>query len=176
MPSDRGLFTPEMAQAERELDARIDHAMSVMSRVRAKVDEFEQKVGEPERPTDDQVERIKNFVVGHAKTAEWQLVIDRINRGQLTWRQVVEGLAYGNLDSEVSAAFRSLSRVPPASMEKLVEIGVFPRELPAEAPAEDEAADEAAEPRAPRRRPRPVRDEEEVFDDPLGWQQPDSWR
>lgn len=169
--SDNGLFTPEMEQAERELDARIDYAMSVAAEVQAKVDEFEQKLGEPELPSDEEVERIKTYVLGHARTDEWQKVIDRIDRGELTWRQVVDGLATGSLDRRVAAAFESLSTVPPASMEKLIEIGVFPAELPDKAPAGDEA--DGDKPEAPdggaNRNSRAAQGEEEWFDeDPLG--------
>lgn len=138
-----GFFTPEMDQAERELDARIDYAMSQARDVQAKVDEFEQKLAEDsEPPSDEEVDRIKKFVLGHARTDEWQLVIDRIDRGELTWRQVVEGLATGRLDRGVSAAFESLSKVPPASLEELIEIGVFPVQLPGEPAAEDEAGED----------------------------------
>jgi hypothetical protein len=139
---DSHLYTPEMVQAERELDGRIDHALSVAAEVQAKVDEFERHVGEPEPPTDAEVDRIRAFVLGHARTDEWQPVLDRINRGELTWRQVVEGLATGHTEPAVAAAFDSLSTVPPASFEKLVEIGIFPASLPDEAPEEEAAVTE----------------------------------
>lgn len=138
--SDSDLYTPEMTQAERELDGRIDHALGVAAEVESTVEEFERRVGPPEPPTDTEVERIKVFVLGHARTDEWQPVLDRINRGELTWRQVVEGLATGHADRSVAAAFDSLSTVPPASFEKLVEIGLFPASLPADAPSEEDVA------------------------------------
>lgn len=134
--SDSDLYTPEMVQAERELDGRIGHALDVAAEVEAKVEEFERQVGPPEPPTDAEVERIKAYVLGHARTDEWQPVLDRVNRGELTWRQVVEGLATGHTDPTVAAAFDSLSKVPPASFEKLVEIGIFPASLPDDTPEE----------------------------------------
>jgi hypothetical protein len=145
MRSDYELYTPEMAHAERELDARIDHALGVVAEAEAKFEEFDQKMGTPEPPSDEDVERIKNYVTGHARTVEWQQVIERINRGQLTWHEVVEGLVNQTLDNEVSAAFQSLTRVPPASLETLIAIGVFPAEPPDEAEASDEEPDTAAE-------------------------------
>jgi hypothetical protein len=132
MRSDHDLFTPEMDQAERELDARIDYAMSVAREVQAKSDELEQAMRDREPPSDEDVERIRTYVLGHATTDEWTQVVDRINRGELTWRQVVEGLVTGHLDRGVAAAFASLSTVPPASMAKLIEIGVFPDTAPAD--------------------------------------------
>jgi hypothetical protein len=142
---DSDFYTPEMDQAERELDARIDYALDVAGDVRAQVEEFERKLdAEEEPPSDEDVERIKNFVLGHARTEEWQRVIEMINRGDLSWREVVDSFAAGRLDHRVAAAFASLSRVPPASMEKLVEIGVFPASLPEDTPAApaDDAEDE----------------------------------
>jgi len=141
---DGGWSTPEMQQAERELDARIDYAMSVRQEVRAKADELEQRSQAQPPPSDEDVERIKNFVLGHARTEEWQRVIDRIDRGELSWRQVVDGLANGTLDHRAAAAFASLSRVPPASMEKLIEIGVVPAPAPDDAPTADKDGDEPA--------------------------------
>lgn len=167
--TDDGWSTPEMQQAERELDARIDYAMSVATEVREKADELERWVEAQEPPSDEDVERIKNFVLGHARTDEWQRVIDRIDRGELTWRQVVEGLASGTLDHRVAAAFESLSRVPPANLEKLIEIGVFPAQLPDEAPTDDKANDESAPRRGGADHPSAGgQDDEEWYDeDPL---------
>jgi hypothetical protein len=141
MRSDYGLYTPEMEHAERELDARIDHALGVLTEVETKVEEFDRKLGPPEPPSDEDIERITNYVTGHARTAEWQHVIERIDRGQLTWREVVEGFVDQTLDPDVGAAFTSLTRVPPASPEKLVEIGVLPADLLDDAETSDDERD-----------------------------------
>lgn len=139
-------FAPEMEQAERELDARIDYALKTAREAEAQAAELEAKLAEDqEPPTDEQVERIKTYVLGHARTPEWEPVLERIERGHLTWRQIVDGLANGGLDREVAAAFDSMAHVPPASLEKLIEIGVFPADLPSEKPAEDEPEDEEPE-------------------------------
>jgi len=148
------MHTPEMTQAERELDGRIDHALGVAGRLRARLDEIRQKTA-PATPSDEDVERIKAFVLGHARTDEWQPVLDRIDRGELTWRAVAEGLMCGNADRGVAAAFEALRNTPPASVEKLVEIGVFPARLPDEPPAD------------PVRTPPVHQDEDEFFDNPL---------
>lgn len=137
MRSDHDLFTPEMDQAERELDARIDYALGVAREVQAKSDRLEQTMRDQEPPSNEDVERIRTYILGHAMTGEWKQVVDRINAGELTWRQVVEGLLTGNLDRSVAAAFASLSTVPPASLEKLTEIGVFPAERPDTPPTDD---------------------------------------
>jgi hypothetical protein len=159
--SHRDLYTPEMEHAERDLDARIDHALGVVREIEAKVDEFDRKLGPPEPPSDEDVERIKNFVTGHARTTEWRAVIERIDRGHLTWREVVEGFVHQTLDRDVSAAFRSLTRVPPASVEKLMEIGVFPADMLDGAEPDDEPDDTAGQ-------DADDLEDEDWFGDPLG--------
>ncbi len=143
------MYTPEMTQAERELDGRVEYALRVAGRVREQVASLDRK---PVAVTDEDVERVRAFVLGHARTDEWQPVLDRIDRGELTWRQVVEGLAHGGADRETAAAFEALRNTPPPSVAKLVEIGVFPAHLPAPQPEE-----------APHQ---PV-DEDEFFANPL---------
>jgi hypothetical protein len=159
------MYTPEMEHAEREMDARADYALSVGRRVQEQTERLEQKLGPPEPPTDEDVARIREFVLGHAMTEQWRLVVERINRGELTWRGIVEGLVYGNLDRGVSAAFASLSRVPPVSMEELVRTGVLPADqLPG--PATEEKKE--TPPPANRRRPRPDDDDQWFDEDPIG--------
>ncbi len=169
--SDRALYTPEMEHAEREMDARADYALSVGRRVQEQTEKLSDKLGPPEPPTDEDVERIRKFVLGHAMTEQWRQVVERINRGELTWRGIVEGLAYGTLDRGVSAAFASLSRVPAVSMEELVQSGVFPADQlprPDSEDKEETPAEAQATPPASGRRPRP-NDEDEWFDeDPIG--------
>lgn len=125
--SSDGFRTPQMIQAERELDGRINVAFNRARELQAKVQEVEEKLAKDTKPlTNEEVERFKRYILGHARTDEWQPVLDRIERGELTWRQIVEGLAEGRLDREVSAALASLSKVPPATMDSLVSIGVLP--------------------------------------------------
>lgn len=139
-----GYRSPQMVQAERELDGRIDFAFGKARTLRAKVEEVEQKLAEDAQPpTNAEVERFKAYVLGHGRTAEWQVVLERIGRGELTWRQIVEGVADGRFDRDVSAAMASLSRVPPASMESLVEIGVLP-DLEKAGQAEEQDAEQPA--------------------------------
>lgn len=161
---DRSLHTPEMDHAERELNARADYALSVGRELEAQTKEFEKRFAEKEPPSDEDVERLRKFILGHAMTEQWRAVVERINRGELTWREIVDGLFYGTLPPDVSAAFRSLSRVPPASQEDLVAMGVL-------VPVPDaEAA--AAEPEAEAEDDKPAAtggDDDEWFDeDPLG--------
>jgi hypothetical protein len=124
-----------MTQARRELDGRIDHALGVASRVRARVAEFERRVGPPAPPTDEDVARLRTFVLGHARTEQWQPVLDRIDRGELTWREVAEGLACGGADRDVAAAFAALAHAPAAGVAELVELGIFPARVPGLPPA-----------------------------------------
>jgi hypothetical protein len=151
----------EMALIERELDARIDHALAQGREVERLTENLERRIGPPEPPTDEEVQRIKAYVLGHARTEEWNQVIERINRGELTWREVVEGLSTGHVDRGVAAAFDSLSRVPPASLNELIESGVFPPMPVADAPPEDKP------PAAPKPRPRDDDDDDDYFNNPL---------
>jgi hypothetical protein len=123
------MSTYEMVQAERELDARIDYALRLGHEVAAEVDSAEQTLGENEPVTDADVSRMKAFILGCARTPEWELVIGRIDEGELTWRLVLEQMT---TDRDVAAAFESLSKVPPVSMEILIQNGVFPGDLPDE--------------------------------------------
>jgi hypothetical protein len=151
----------EMRNIERELDARIDHALAQGREVERLTENLARRTGPPEPPTDEEVQRIKAFVLGHARTEEWNRVIERINRGELTWREVVEGLSTGRLDRGVAAAFDSLSRVPPASLDELIESGVFPPMPSDTAPTDDKPATEP-EPRATH-----YPDDDDYFDNPL---------
>lgn len=159
---DRSLHTPEMDHAERELNARADYALSVGRDLEAQTKEFEKRFAEKEPPSDEDVERLRKYILGHAMTEQWRQVVERINRGELTWREIADGLFYGTLDREVAAAFRSLSRVPPASQEELIAIGVLePVQPDAQSAGEAEPVDEP--PAATRD------DDDEWFDeDPLG--------
>ncbi|GAB3451346.1 hypothetical protein [Actinophytocola sediminis] len=133
-----GFSTQQMIQAERELDGRIDFAFSKARELQAKVEEVEEKLARNATPlTHEDVERFRAYILGHARTDEWQLVIDRIDKGELIWRGIVEGVDEGTLDREVTAAMASLSKVPPASVETLVEIGVLPDLNPSTQDTED---------------------------------------
>ncbi|GAB3453457.1 hypothetical protein [Actinophytocola sediminis] len=163
MRPDRGLHTPEMDHAERELNARADYALNLARNLEAKVAQFEQRFNEKDPPSDEDVERMKKYILGHAMTEQWRQVVKQIERGELTWREVVDGLFYGTLAPEVAAAFRSLNRVPPASMDDLVELGVLPAP-----PADQPPAESEPEPTATRRSRRDDDDDEWFDEDPLG--------
>jgi hypothetical protein len=154
-------LSQEMEQIERELDARIDHALAQGREVERLTENLERRIGPPEPPTDEEVQRIKAYVLGHARTEEWNRVIERIGRGELTWREVVEGLSTGRVDRGVAAAFDSLSRVPPASLNELVESGVFPPMPVADTPPEDKP------PATPKPHPRDDDDDDDYFNNPL---------
>lgn len=161
--SSDGFSTPQMIQAERELDGRIDFAFTRAQELRAKVHEVEEKLAKDSEPlTSAEVEQFRTYVLGHARTEEWQPVIDRIERGESSWRQVVEGIAEGRFDRDVSAALASLSKVPPASVESLVALGLVHE---VEKPTQD--ADSGKGDRAPaaRRRPAAPPDDDEWFED-----------
>lgn len=130
--------TPEMTQAERELDGRIEYALRVAGRVREQVASFERKVAEQAPPSDEDVARVRDFVLGQAPTEQWQPILTRIDRGELTWREVVDGLATGNVDRTVAAAFESLPTTTPENLPELAPETPPVTEKPARAPANED--------------------------------------
>jgi len=136
-------FTPEMVQAERELDARINSAFDT---VRAATDRLRELAEKEEQPIQDEVvDQLRVYVTSHALTPEWQRVIDRIDQGELTWRQVVEREGAQRDDTEVAAAFASIERVPPPTEEQLAEMGLAPGQdgtSPIAAPPRERAGDQ----------------------------------
>ncbi|MEU6645948.1 hypothetical protein ABZ863_25835 [Saccharomonospora sp. NPDC046836] len=149
-----------MVQAERELDGRIDFAFSRARILQEKAEEVEQKLAkDAQPPTNEEVARFKAYVLGHARTEEWQVVVERIGRGELTWRQIVESVAEGRLDRDVSAAMASLTRVPPTTMESLTQSGVLPDLDKAAAEDKDE------KPAQDTRHERPALSDDEWFED-----------
>ena len=130
--------TPEMTQAERELDGRIEYALRVAGRVREQVASFERKVAEQTPPSDEDVARVKAFVLGQPPTAEWQPILTRIDRGELTGREVVDGLATGRVDRTVAAAFESLPMTMPENLAELAPETPPVAEKPARAPANED--------------------------------------
>lgn len=122
--------TPEMTQAERELDGRIEYALRVAGRVREQMATFERKVAEQPPPSDEDVERIKTFVLDQPPTEQWQPILTRITRGELTWREVVDGLATGNADRTLATAFESLPMTTPDNLAELAPETPKPRRPP----------------------------------------------
>jgi hypothetical protein len=161
MQLDKGPYTPEMDHAERELNARADYAHNLARGLEAKVEQFEQRLSEKAPPSDEDVERMKKYILGHAMTEEWRQVVKRIDRGEVTWREIVDGLFHGTLDREVAVALRSLHRVPPASMDDLVQLGVLPAPPADQPPAEPQVT-------TTRRTRRDHNDDQWFDEDPLG--------
>lgn len=143
---DDGFTSPQMIQADRELDARIDYAMKASHDVRAALEEMEQREKDEPPPSDEEVERFRRFVTGHVRTDEWQRVLERIDRGELTWRGLVEDFAAGRTDREVNAAFASLQHAPPASEQELIELGIQAAEPADAGDVVDDAPPPAPEP------------------------------
>ncbi|OLF12786.1 hypothetical protein BLA60_05820 [Actinophytocola xinjiangensis] len=144
--------TQQMIQAERELDGRIDFAFSKAAELREKMAEVDEKLAKDNAPpTAREVEQFRAYIQGHAQTAEWQVVLERIARGELTWRKIVEDLAENQVDRDVSAAMASLSKVAKPSFEELVASGVLPD--PAAVTAEDKPKPEESARESRRARP-----------------------
>lgn len=129
--------TPEMTQAERELDGRIEYALRVTGRVREQVATFERKVAEQAPPTDEDVARVRTHILEHP-TEQWQPILTRIDRGELTWHEVVDGLATGNVDRALAAAFESLPTTTPENLPELAPETPQAAEKPARTPANED--------------------------------------
>lgn len=101
-------YGPEMRHADRSLDAAIDEAAAA---IRAS-DELIAELDANEKPaTEEEIEEFRALVTGRCRTPEWDAVLERISRGELTWRDLVEGRAA--YDPEVQAAFTSMRSIPP---------------------------------------------------------------
>lgn len=127
--------TPEMQAVARELDARIDHGLSKARHLQQTMDELAKEEADAEAaaaaiegepaPLPD-ANDLRTMVTQHALTPEWRSVIERIDRGGLTWDEVVTSLRSGTADQEVTAAFQSMATVAPPTEEEMVAMGLQP--------------------------------------------------
>lgn len=112
----REWVTGAVLHAERALDAAVDSAAAEARRA----DDLLAEVKANEEPaTEEEVDEFRQFVTGRGYAPEWAEVIERIGRGELTWREVVE--ASDSRDSSIQAAYDSMRRVPPLWMETSAE-------------------------------------------------------
>lgn len=125
--------TPEMRAAERELDARIDIGLAkarelqeTMDRIAKEEAEAEAAEAEAEPSPLPDAGQLRTLVTGYAMTPEWRAVTERIDRGTLSWDEVLSSLRAGKADPEVVAAFQALATVPPPSPEQLAALGLGP--------------------------------------------------
>lgn len=118
-PHSGTLYTPAMEHAERELHARIDYARRAIREADAVVEQIARHEDKP--LTDEEVDQLKTYVTGYARTPAWDKVTARIAAGELTWREVVETMARPT-DPDIAAAFRSLRTVPLPTPEQLTDL------------------------------------------------------
>jgi hypothetical protein len=116
---DRDFYSPEMFEAERELDAQINRSMDLVRQSENLLADMAKE--DQGQLTEEDIDRLRAYVTGHARTPEWERVIARIEAGELTWAQVADD-PLGRADPDVGAAFRSLSQVPPLSEAEIVEL------------------------------------------------------
>ena len=101
-------YTPEMQHADRMADAVIDEAAATIRQS----DELLAELDAKEEPaTQEEVYQLRTFITYHGRTPEWTVVLERISRGEITWRDLAEGRFV--LDPDVRAAFASLRSIPP---------------------------------------------------------------
>lgn len=140
--------TPEMRAVDRELDARIEFGLARARDLRDTMDRVAQEEAEAEAAAAEEepvalpgADALKTIVTGHAMTPEWRTVIERIDRGTLSWDEVLATLRSGTADEQVTGAFQSLATVAPPTPEELFHLGLGPD--PAEEP-EDSTDDKDA--------------------------------
>lgn len=109
--------TPEMRAAERELDGRIDVALARARELQETMDRLDKEEAEAATANSEPEplpgpDELRELVTDRALTPEWRQVIDRIDRGTLSWDEVLSTLRSGTADPEVTAAFQSLASVP----------------------------------------------------------------
>lgn len=73
-----------------ELDARINHAFDTIREATEKRRKLEGKEKSEEPISNEEIDKMRFFVIRHALTPEWPSLIDRIDQGEVTWRQAVE--------------------------------------------------------------------------------------
>lgn len=106
-------YTAEIQHAERVLDAAIDGAAATLRRS----DELLAELEATEEPaTEEEIEGLRALLTGRGRTPEVEVLLDRIARGEFTWRDLAEGRLA--LDPGVQAAFESLRGLPALSPER----------------------------------------------------------
>lgn len=98
-------------RAARELDVGIEGLSSGLGEVDETVTRLE---GLFEPPTDEEVETFRQYIMSLTRTPEWDVVIGRIDGGEITWRELVSGEL--DTDPDVDAAMRSTPRIDPAQL------------------------------------------------------------
>lgn len=94
-----------------ELDIAIDGLSSYMADIEETANTLD---GLFPPPTDEEVNAFRHHVLSSARTPEWDVVVGRINSGELTWRAIVSGEV--DTDRDVDAAMRSTPRVDPSTL------------------------------------------------------------
>lgn len=125
--------TPEMQAATRELDARIDVGLSEARELQETMDRLEKEEAEADVAAADTAplplpdeDDLKTMVTEHTLTPEWRAVMERIDRGRLSWAEVLTSLRSGAADQEVTAAFQSMATFPPPTEEEMAAMGLQP--------------------------------------------------
>lgn len=89
-----------------ELDRILSFALSSARDIEAKADEI---LNNLEPASDEEVAAFRDYILTKGRTPEWNIVIARIEKGELTWREIVDGDC--ERDSDVLDAMRSTPRM-----------------------------------------------------------------
>lgn len=113
-----------MEAARQGLAARIATARQRIHELDRRVEEARARFGATDDgdSTQRQAEFARQWVLAHELTPEWRLVLDRIDRGELSWRDIVLSQRAMRMDPDVRRAYRSLDAVPTLSPERYQQI------------------------------------------------------
>lgn len=120
----RDAMSAEMDAARRELAARIDAVRQQAGELEAMVEQAREKSAaiDSYESIGRQAEFARLWVLAHERTPEWQLVLDRIDRGELSWRDIVVSQMALRMEPDVRRAYKSLDTVPSLPPERYQEI------------------------------------------------------
>jgi len=139
---DDGRKTPALRAAEAELAAAVEHGRQAVLRAQQVAARMPQS-----RISDEDLRQIERAARGSDAPPELRALAERVERGELSWRQIVDGRAMN--DPGVQAAMRAnlaqLARVYRTFEEGYMLDDVLESEAPAARPAR-RAADRDDEP------------------------------
>lgn len=123
---------PSRHAAAAAFDVAIDSIVSFTEEVDASANSLAAQVV---RPTIEEVEAFKNWILSNALTPEWRPVIDRIGDGELTWEEIASGDA--DRDPDVDAAMRSIPKIDRTDLPNLASDGTPAADLTGSPPHHD---------------------------------------
>jgi len=138
---------PDLDGLRRKIDETIESAHRRIQQVEHSTAELrEKRARDAERLSDKQIEAMKAGILARERTPEWQVVMERIAKGDFSWRHVIASYFAGTMDPDVKAAFNSLATVPPLTPEQREQIKADLNKAEAQEAEAAQQAEESAPP------------------------------